>query len=464
MLDELEVRNLPKAPPLRKLIGPSFILLGLGLGSGELILWPYLSANFGLGIIWAAVVGITIQFFLNMEIVRYTIANGESIFVGLTRKFGKVSPIWFLFSTLIPWMWPGIAASSAKLFSFTFGIPYSKYLGIFILLLIGVVLSLGKIVYKTQERFQKAIIVFGVPFISILALIFAKTPDYASLFKGLAGIGEGYILLPKNLPLATFLGALAYAGAGGTLNLAQSFYAKEKGYGMGKFAGRITGMSSKKEDVKLEGATFPLTPQNLAHFKDWWKKINTEHAIVFWATGAVTMILLSLLSYSTVFGMEGIETGINFITKESFVISTLSYPTLGIAFSLTAAVMLFATQFGIIASTSRIASENLILANNKKFKVKNSSQYFFIFLWLQIALGVIIFLLGFTEPLSLIVIGATLNAGAMFVYSAMLFVLNSTILPKKVAPNLFRKSMLIFSFIFYGAFTAFTLYNIFPKL
>ena len=59
-------KELPEAWPLRKLIGPSFIILGVGLGSGELILWPYLSSNFGLGIIWAAVLGITFQFFINM--------------------------------------------------------------------------------------------------------------------------------------------------------------------------------------------------------------------------------------------------------------------------------------------------------------------------------------------------------------------------------------------------------------
>src|SRR4030042_3837892 len=105
-LAPLKEKDLPQPLPLSKLICPSFILLGLGLGSGELILWPYLSANVGLGIIWAAVVGISLQFFINMEVERYTIITGESIFVGLTRKFGVFAPIWFIFSTLIPWMWP----------------------------------------------------------------------------------------------------------------------------------------------------------------------------------------------------------------------------------------------------------------------------------------------------------------------------------------------------------------------
>lgn len=106
--------NLPPPPPLKKLLGLSFILLGLGLGSGELILWPFLTDNFGLGILWAAVLGITLQFFINMEIERYTLINGESIFVGFARKT-KLAPLWFIVSTIIPWMWPGIIGASALL-------------------------------------------------------------------------------------------------------------------------------------------------------------------------------------------------------------------------------------------------------------------------------------------------------------------------------------------------------------
>ncbi len=79
--------SLPKVLSFRRLLGPSFILLGLGLGSGELIMWPYLSSQWGMGLIWGAVLGITFQYFLNMEIERYTLINGESVFVGLARKF-----------------------------------------------------------------------------------------------------------------------------------------------------------------------------------------------------------------------------------------------------------------------------------------------------------------------------------------------------------------------------------------
>src|SRR3989344_353271 len=156
-LEPLSNKELPPSLPLRKLIGPSFIILGVGLGSGELILWPYLSSNFGLGIIWAAVLGITFQFFINMEIERYTLATGESIFVGLTRKFGRISPYWFIATTLVPWLWPGIIASSATVLAAALNIGYSKYVGIALLIIIGILFSLGRVVYKTQESIQKTI-------------------------------------------------------------------------------------------------------------------------------------------------------------------------------------------------------------------------------------------------------------------------------------------------------------------
>ena len=100
-LKPLEQNEMPQPQSLRRIIGPSFIILALGLGSGEVILWPYLSANFGLGVIWGALLGLTFQFFMNMEIERYALAHGESVFVGLTRKL-KFIPFWFLLSTFFP--------------------------------------------------------------------------------------------------------------------------------------------------------------------------------------------------------------------------------------------------------------------------------------------------------------------------------------------------------------------------
>jgi hypothetical protein len=81
-----EERELPESPPLRRLIGPSIILVGVGIASGEYILYPFIASQAGLVFLWAAVVGVLVQFFINMEIERYTLATGETAMGGFTSE------------------------------------------------------------------------------------------------------------------------------------------------------------------------------------------------------------------------------------------------------------------------------------------------------------------------------------------------------------------------------------------
>jgi hypothetical protein len=206
----------------------------------------------------------------------------------------------------------------------------------------------------------------------------------------------------------------------------------------------------------LEGTTFDCTPENLKRFKLWWKRINIEHALVFWAAGTVTMIALSLLAYTTVFGTPMLE-GVGFVINEAQVIAGKTFAILGTIFLLVASAMLFSTQFSILDATSRIMSENLVILSPKRFKIKKLPIFFYIFLWLQIIAGVIIFSLGFTQPLMLVIIGATLNAIAMFVYTGLVLWLNLSDLDKRLRPSLIRIFVVSSGFIFYGVFSFFTI-------
>ena len=70
-------RDLPEAPSWRRLLGPSILLLGLSIGSGEFVLWPFITYKFGFVVFWACMVGVTTQYFLNMEIERWTWPRGR---------------------------------------------------------------------------------------------------------------------------------------------------------------------------------------------------------------------------------------------------------------------------------------------------------------------------------------------------------------------------------------------------
>jgi len=452
----LKIKILPKALPLKKLIGPSFIILGLGLGSGEIILWPYLTSHYGMGIIWGALLGITFQFFMNMEIERYALAHGESIFVGFARKV-KLLPTWFLISTFIPWIWPGIAASSAKIIGSLFGLENTQYLAIVFLVTMGLILSLGPVLYKTVENLQKILITIGVPSIFGLSIILAKQTHWEALAKGIVGIGHNYHFLPASIPMASFLAALAYAGAGGNLNLAQSFYVKAKGYGMGKYAGRITSLlTGKAETISLSGTKFEANAETIKEFKAWWKNVNIEHFVVFWLTGSITIVLLGLLSYITTFGGSQDISGINFVLLEAAQIGRTLFPLAGTFFLLVAGTTLFGTQLTVFDATSRILTENLVLVG-ENLKEKHISKIYYIVLWVQILAGISIFLAGVTEPLQLLVIAAVLNAFAMFVHTGLTLWLNYTSLDKNIRPNIFRISAMLLAFLFYGGFSIYTI-------
>jgi len=288
-------KTFPKPIAFSKIIGPSFIILAFGLGSGELILWPYLTANYGLGIVWAALLGLTCQYFINMEIERYALVRGESVFVGLNRHLPKAT-YWFIASTFIGFGLPGIIAAAAKSLSYAFGFEEFKWLAIGLLLVFGVILSAGKSVYGLMERLTKIVILTAVPLLLILVVLVIRPEHIVEFWQGLRGIGPGYRFIPEGISLATFLAAFAYSGAGGNLNLAQSIYIKEKGFGMGAYSQKISGLFHQNTDVpmKLEGETFVSTKENMKNYQAWWKKINLEHGMVFGVLGFIAMALLML--------------------------------------------------------------------------------------------------------------------------------------------------------------------------
>src|SRR5262245_1396022 len=99
-------------PPLPggfwELVGPGAVLVGLSIGAGELIVWPRLTAAYGATMTWAALLGVFIQMWLNLEIGLYTLATGESVYTGFAR-LSRIFPWLFLGLNVIGWIVPGWA-------------------------------------------------------------------------------------------------------------------------------------------------------------------------------------------------------------------------------------------------------------------------------------------------------------------------------------------------------------------
>ena len=158
-------RELPEAAPLRKIIGPSVILVGVGISSGEYILYPYIASQVGLVFLWAAIVGLLTQYFINMEIERYTLATGETAITGFQRLWRPLGLV-MVVGAILPNMWPGWAISGATITTFLFGGGDPTVIAIGVMILIGIALSASPVVYQTIEKLEfgkvAAVLVFVV--------------------------------------------------------------------------------------------------------------------------------------------------------------------------------------------------------------------------------------------------------------------------------------------------------------
>src|SRR5215213_4965865 len=170
-LPEVEIRELPEPPASTwRIVGPGIVGAGVGLASGEFILWPYISSQVGLVFLWGALVGVIVQWFLNMEIERYTLATGETALTGFSRLWRH----WGLFFAVLIYfanLWPGWATSSATLMTFLFGGGDPVPIAIGILVLVGLALTLAPVVYDALER----VIFLKVAVIGIFFIIAAFT-------------------------------------------------------------------------------------------------------------------------------------------------------------------------------------------------------------------------------------------------------------------------------------------------
>jgi hypothetical protein len=446
-------KDLPEPPPLRRMIGPSVILAGLSIGSGEFVLWPRLTAEWGFTLFWACWAGVTIQFFLNMEIERYTLATGESAVVGFIRLSRLFGPIFFVCAT-VPWIWPGWATGAATLLSWEVDVPVNAtaFGG---LVLCGLILSVGPVVYRTVEALQFALVGAIFAALVVLSALLVRGDTVLELFRGAFRFGS----IPQGIHLPMLLGALAFAGAGGSVNLAQSNYIKDKGYGMGGWIGRITSPFTGREESDSEvGMVFDGTEANLARWRVWWRRANLEHFFSFYLLTLLSLALFSLLAATLLEPGAELGQGLDFIRNEAGAIED-RFGGLGRGlFLATGVAVLFSTELALLDAVGRVTADLLKVAARVHFGRRASlSRLYFAVVWSLIAFGGLVLLAGFDRPLVLLILSASLNGFVMFLYSGLLLWLNARSFSGPLRMHPLRFAALLGSLLFFGYFSVLTL-------
>src|SRR5215218_8897678 len=428
-----ENKDLPEPEPLRKYLGASVILLATALGSGELIIWPYITSQAGVGLLWLAFVGFTLQYFINMEVERYTLATGETAVTGFCRMW-KWWGVFFILGSVLPNTFPGWASSAATMFGYLFrlsegAVPLTTTI---FLIAIALSLTLSPVVYNTLEKVELVLVAIIVVFL-LMAIVIAT--DMSAWTGIITKAPQGAANLPRYLAeigTTTIFGAVVFAGAGGCNNLMQSNYIRDKGLGMGILIPRIVSPITGEEEARPSlGYKFPVNEENMRRWRNWWKVANQEQFITFYILGLFVLIGLSVLSNSAL-GIAPDEEGeITFLREEARVLADQLGTWFEYFFYFAGFAILLSTNIGVVDWVSRLTADSLKVNFLARSQFWSESKLYITVVWIMCIGGSLIIWSGI-EPLILLLLSATGGGFMMFLYSGLLILLNRRTLPDPI--------------------------------
>jgi hypothetical protein len=449
-LPGVEYRDLPEPRSLRNYMGASVIILATALGSGELILWPYITTQVGIGLVWLSVVGITVQFFLNMEVERYTLVTGETAVTGFSRMWVGWSIV-FVLGAVLPNTIPGWASSGAELFTFIFGLGPGalQIVAMIFLVSIALALTLSPVVYQVLEKVQGVLVVIILVFIALAIFIATDLSAWTGVVteapSGIANL-PGYW---QEIGAASILAALSFAGAGGANNLVQSNYVRDKGMGMGIHIPNIVSPITGEEVAAPSlGYMPPDTEENRRRWRAWWKVANQEHLITFWFLGALLLVSLCVLVFSSIGVQENIGTDLAFVEDWGAALGERIAPWFEQFFFIAGFVMLLSTNIGIMDYVSRLTGDSLKVTVLRNSEFWSESKIYATVVWIMAIGGSILVWTGL-EPIVFLVMSAAGGFFVMAAYSILLNFINRRYLPEYAKLKGWRSPVAVIVALFY---------------
>jgi hypothetical protein len=202
-LPEWEVAELPR-PPFAGwklwvgLLGPGVVLAGTSIGTGEWLFGPAVTAQYGASVMWLASISIVFQVFANLIFMRYALASGEPIVVGILRAYPGPK-FWICILALLEFfaIWPYNASNAAVPLSAAFlgRLPgpedtnFVNGLGITIFLGSFVPLIFGGTVYRMLEWIMSVKLVVVLLFCGIICIFTVSGHTAMQVIKGFFGFG-----------------------------------------------------------------------------------------------------------------------------------------------------------------------------------------------------------------------------------------------------------------------------------
>ncbi|MEA1929486.1 MAG: Nramp family divalent metal transporter [Patescibacteria group bacterium] len=451
----LETRELPPPPRWTKAIGVGIVVMGLAIGTGELILWPHLITKHGLGLLWLALLGIVAQVFINHEVARHELATGEGFFTSSARVLRGTVFFW-LAAAILLYIWPGWASAIGTTLTSLFGFGTHFMWSLVTLALVLVLTFSGRVAYTMLERSLKV----TVPFFFVLLIIISfYNLSWLNIKDALVGLTQ-FGFIPTGVDINVLLGAIVFAGAGGMLNLTISLWYRDKQAGMGKYIGRIVNpISGRSEAVSATGYKFETTKENMNRWNGWMRFMRIDQGIIFGLVGFITLFLLSVNAHTVLTPLGLVPEGLDVAVVQAHIFGEV-WGIFGFKFFLAMAfLMLFSVMWTVIDALTRMVSD-IVYTNSRIgpyqkvfgwFKNISLSKLYYVIITVVVLVGAL--LIQAEQPLTLLVISGVLGGLTMAIYTPLLIYMNNTKLPKPLRPSWFTNIVMALISLFFIYFS-----------
>jgi hypothetical protein len=455
-LPPMPIRKLPEAPEAAHIVGPAMILVALGVGFGETFLWPRLVIVFGPEIRWLFLVGVIVQTVVMLEMARYAMATGESIFFGAARLAKPL--MWGFFTiAILVYIWPGHISGGAEALENLTGIPWQLSASVG-LIIIGIMFTVVTYIYNLIESllaFLVGVLVIGS---AITGAIVGSLSDLGDALLGTVRVDTG---IPSEALTATWfplvVGALAFAGPSGMQQMWYTLWLRDKGAGMGVHIPRVRGLlhAGEEETIPNAGHMFDTDdPEEMRKWHGWQKWVRYDAILLFFGITMLVTIIFTVLAMNAAKVNPEARTALLEGERDA------ALPAMADAFGQAAgvldplfmlfiAVVGFKASIGLFDAFARGQSDMTyyFMPGAKKFKM---AQLYSAYLWGVIIFGLIILNFGPADgPTQILDILAFLSTFVMGAYCLTLAAVNVRNLPKRIRPNPIITAVLVLGGIGY---------------
>ncbi|MDA0635102.1 Nramp family divalent metal transporter [Nonomuraea sp. MCN248] len=461
----MPIRKLPDAPPSVHILGPTVFLVALGVGMGESYMWPRLVLLFGPEIRWLFLIGVTLQAVVMLEMARYAMATGESIFSGAARVFKPI--MWFFFVVaILVYIWPGHLSAGAAAFEQITGIPWTVT-AVTGLILVGVIFSLAKVIYNVLENVLSLLIGTLVIGTSVVAAMVGSWNDVVTTITGMFAFGY----LPEEAMTAAWfpviVGACAFAGPSGMQQMWYTLHLRDSGAGMGAHIPKVRGLRHAGEEEAMPSRGFMFDtddPAEMAKWKGWRRWVTFDALALFWGITMLVTISFTVIAQSAARLNPEVQTALRGDDRDvalgamSEAVSSAGSSVLGGVFLGFIALIGLNATLGLFDSFSRGQADMTynFVPGAKKLRM---SHLYAGFLWGVIIFGILILLFGPADgPEGILDTLAFLSTFAMGAYCVTLLLVNNRMLPKPIRPKWWTNMIIGLGAVFYLGMLLYSLF------